>query len=86
MIQHERSPIERSELRTAPRVRGNGHPIWLFVGSAAGGRAAAIAATLIETAKLNGIDPEAWLADTLARIPDTKITQVDELLPWHRRA
>jgi hypothetical protein len=37
---------------------------------------------LIETAKLNGIDPQAWLADTLARIPDCKITRVDDLLPW----
>jgi hypothetical protein len=53
-----------------------------FVGSKAGGRAAAIAYTLIETTKLNGIDPRAWLADTLARIPDYKITKVDELLPW----
>ena len=38
--------------------------------------------TLIETAKLNGVDPNAWLADTLESIPDYKITKVDELLPW----
>ena len=57
----------------------------LFVGSLTGGRAAAIAYTLIETAKLNGIDPQAWLADTLARIPDYKITRVDDLLPWRWR-
>ncbi len=55
---------------------------YLFVASEAGGKAAAIAYTLIETAKLNGIDPNAWLADTFARIPDYKITKVDELLPW----
>ncbi len=48
-----------------------------------GGKAAAIAYTLIETAKLNGVDPHAWLADTLARIPDHKITRIDELLPWN---
>ena len=42
----------------------------------------AIAFTLIETAKLNAVDPHACLADTLARIPDYKITKVDELLPW----
>ncbi len=54
------------------------------VGSEAGGKAAAIACTLIETAKLNGVNPQAWLADTLARIPDYKITKVDELLPWRR--
>jgi transposase len=58
----------------------------LFVGSEAGGKAAAIAYTLIETAKLNAVDPHAWLADTLARIPDDKITKVNDLLPWKWRA
>ena len=37
----------------------------------------------IETAKLNDVDPQGWLADTLARIPDCKITKVDDLLPWN---
>jgi transposase len=60
-----------------------GRKNYLFVGSEAGGKAAAIAYTLIETAKLNGVDTQAWLADTLARISDYKITKVDELLPWH---
>jgi hypothetical protein len=55
----------------------------LFVGSLTGGRAAAIVCTLIETAKLKGVDPQAWLADTLARIPDHKITRMDDLLPWN---
>jgi transposase len=55
---------------------------YLFAGSEAGGKAAAIAYTLIETAKLNAVDPRAWLADTLARIPDYKINKVDDLLPW----
>lgn len=44
--------------------------------SEAGGKAAAIAYTLIETAKLNAAEPQAWLADTLARIPDYKINRV----------
>ncbi len=57
----------------------------LFVGSLTGGRAAALAYTLIETAKLNDVDPQAWLADALACIPDDKITRVDDLLPWRRR-
>ena len=47
-----------------------------------GGKAAAIAYTLIETAKLNGVDPQAWLTDILGRIADHKITRIDELLPW----
>ena len=51
-----------------------------------GGRAAAIAYTLIETAKLNGINPRAWLTDVLGRIADHKITRIDELLPWRYAA
>jgi hypothetical protein len=43
---------------------------------------AAIAYTLIETAKLNGVDPQAWLTDVLGSIADHKITRLDELLPW----
>ena len=53
----------------------------LFVGSQTGGKSAAIAAALIETARLNGVDPQAWLANTLARIPDHKINRIDDLLP-----
>jgi transposase len=45
----------------------------------------AIACTLIETANLNGIDPQAWLADTLDLIPDCKIDRLDDLLPWNAR-
>ena len=60
----------------------SGHLIYLFVGSEGGGKAAAIAYTLIETAKLNGVDPQAWLTDVLGRIADHKITRIDELLPW----
>ncbi|MEF9606147.1 transposase domain-containing protein, partial [Paracoccus sp. PXZ] len=68
------------------RVMALGRKNYLFVGSEAGGKAAAIAYTLIGTAKLNAVDPHAWLADTLARIPDYKITKVDDLLPWKWRA
>ncbi|MCB5412494.1 transposase domain-containing protein [Pseudogemmobacter sp. CC-YST710] len=45
-----------------------------------------MACTLIETTKLNAVDPHAWLADTLAGIPDYKITKVDDLLPWRWNA
>ena len=60
-----------------------GRKNYLFMGSASGGKAAAIAYTLIETARLNGIDPQAWLAQVLEHIPDYKINRVDELLPWN---
>jgi transposase len=52
------------------------------MGSDGGGKAAAIAYTLIETAKLNGVNPQAWLTDVLDRIADHKITKLDELMPW----
>ena len=59
-----------------------GRKNYLFMGSDNGGRSAAIAYTLIETAKLNGVDPQAWLTDVLSRIADHKINRIDELLPW----
>ena len=46
------------------------------------GARSAIAYTLIETAKLNGVNPQAWLTDVLSRIADHKINRIDELLPW----
>jgi len=61
----------------------DGHVIWMFAGSESGGKAMAIAFTLIQTAKLNGVDPHACLTDTLARIADHKITKLDELMPWN---
>jgi len=49
----------------------------------AGAETLARAMTIIETAKLNGIDPQAYLADVLNRIHDHKINKLDELLPWN---
>jgi transposase len=56
---------------------------WTFCGSDEGGRRAAVMYTLIETAKLNGADPKAWLADVLARIADHPAHRLHELLPWN---
>jgi len=58
---------------------------WTFAGSDAGGRRAAAMYTLIETAKLNDIDPRAYLADVLARLPGHPAKQIAELLPWNWR-
>jgi transposase len=74
--------LDNNAAERGMRAIALGRKNYLFVGSEAGGKAAAIAYTLIETAKLNAVDPYAWLADTLARIPDYKITKVDDLLPW----
>ena len=76
-----RLALDNNAAERAMRGVALGRKNYLFVGSEASGHAAAVAYTLIETAKLNGVDPEAWLADTLARLPDHKITRVDELLP-----
>lgn len=56
---------------------------WTFAGSDTGGHRAAVIYTLIETAKLNDIDPRAWLADVLKRLPGHPAKRVDELLPWN---
>jgi transposase len=58
---------------------------WTFAGSDEGGRRAAAIYTLIQTAKLNDIDPQTWLADVLARLPDHPAKQIAELLPWNWR-
>jgi transposase len=62
-----------------------GRKSWLFAGSERGAERAALMYTLIQTAKLNNVDPQAWLADVLARIADTPQTQISELLPWNWR-
>ena len=60
-----------------------GRKSWLFAGSDRGGERAASMYTLIQTARLNDVDPHAWLADVLARINDHNIQMLDQLLPWN---
>jgi transposase len=60
-----------------------GRKSWLFAGSERGADRAAVMATLITTAKINDIDPQAWLADVLVRINDHNIHRLDQLLPWN---
>ena len=59
-----------------------GRKSWLFVGSDRGGERAAMLCSLIGTARLNCVDPLAWLADVLARIADLPQSRLRELLPW----
>jgi transposase len=70
------------ELRCVAVGRRN----WTFAGSDEGGRRAAALYTLIQTAKLNDIDPHAWLADVLARLPDHPVRRIHEFLPWNWKA
>ncbi|WP_426038199.1 IS66 family transposase [Cypionkella sp. TWP1-2-1b2] len=83
-LDHGILEINNNTAERAMRPIALGRKNYLFVGSQTGGKSAAIAYTLIETAKLNSVDPQEWLADTLARIPDYKITRVDDLLPWNK--
>jgi len=63
-----------------------GRKSWLFAGSDRGGQRTAFMLSLIATAKLNDIDPQAWLADVLSRIADIPQSRLHELLPWNWRA
>ena len=74
----DNNPAERA-LRGVAIGRKN----YLFAGSDAGGRRAAAIYSLIETAKLNGVNPQQYLADLLARIADHPARQIAELLPWN---
>jgi transposase len=64
-------------------VTAVGRHNWTFAGSDDGGRRAAAIYTLIETAKLNDVDPQAWLTDVLARLQDHPAKRIDEFLPWN---
>jgi transposase len=63
-----------------------GRKNWTFAGSDAGGHRAAAVYTLIETCKMNDVDPQAWLADVLARLSDHPANKVADLLPWSWKA
>jgi hypothetical protein len=81
-LDHGFLEIDNNTAERSIRAIALGRKNWLFAGSERGGRSAAVAYTLIETAKLNGVDPQAWLTHVLNRIADHKINRIDELLPW----
>jgi len=78
-----RVAIDNNPAERALRPIGIGRKNWLFAGADTGAETLARAMTIIETAKLNGLDPQAYLADVLDRIHDHKINPLDELLPWN---
>ena len=78
-----RACLSNNAAERALRGIALGRKSWLFCGSDRGGQRAAAMYSLIVTAKMNGIDPQAWLADTLARIATHPAHRLDELLPWN---
>jgi len=78
-----RLEISNNAAENAIRPVTLGRKNWLFAGSDAGGDRAAILYTLIRSAKLNGLEPEAWLRGVLTRIGEHSINRLDELLPWN---
>jgi transposase len=77
-----RACLSNNAAERALRGIALGRKSWLFAGSDRGGQRAAAMYSLIVTAKMNGIDPQAWLADILARIATHPAHRLDELLPW----
>ena len=81
-LDHGFLDLDNNTAERAMRSVALGRKNYLFVGSEGGGKAAAIAYTLIETAKLNGVDPQAWLTVVLERIADHPVNRIDDLLSW----
>jgi hypothetical protein len=79
---HGRLEMTNNSAERAIRPLALGRKNYLFAGSDRGGCRAAILYTLIQTAVLNGLDPEAYLRAVLARIADHPINRIDDLLPW----
>jgi hypothetical protein len=82
-FQDGRLGLDNNPAERALRVVAIGRKNYLLAGSDAGGQRAAAMYSLIETAKLNGLDPQAYLADVLARIADHPAKRIADLLPWN---
>ncbi len=78
-----RIEIDNSAAERALRAVALGRKNYLFAGSDSGGERAAAIYSLVGTAKLNGLDPEAYLRHVLERIADHPIARIEELLPWN---
>jgi len=74
-------PIDNNPVENAIRPIAIGKKNWLFAGSERAGKRAAAIQSLLATAKLNGMEPAAWLKDTLEKLPTWPYSRIDELLP-----
>ena len=75
--------LSNNAAERALRTLALGRRSWLFAGSDRGGQRAAMMYSLITTAKMNGVDPQAWLANILAHIANHPVHRLDELMPWN---
>jgi len=75
-------PIDNNPIENAIRPIAIGRKNWLFTGSERAGQCAATIQTLLGTAQLNGINPAAWLEETLSQLPSWPNSRIDELLPF----
>lgn len=82
-LEDGRVAIDNNAAERAVKPVVIGRKNWMFAGSDAGGETLAGAMTIIETAKMSNLNPEAYLADVLARINDHSNLRLDELLPWN---
>ena len=74
-------PIDNNPVENAIRPIAIGKKNWLFAGSERAGKRAAAIQSLLATAKINGLEPYAWLKETLEKLPSWPYSQIDELLP-----
>jgi transposase len=85
-LDHGVLELDNNTAERAVRPVTLGRKNYLFMGSEAGGKSTAIAYTLIETCKLNRVNPEAWLAWVLEHIQNHPVNRINELLPWEYQA
>ena len=78
-------PIDNNPIERLIRPWAIGRKNWLFAGSMKAAKRAAAIMSLIESAKLNGLEPQAYLTDVLERLPTQLNSDIDELLPMHWR-
>ncbi|WP_449301420.1 IS66 family transposase [Parasedimentitalea psychrophila] len=85
-LEHGVLELDNNTAERAVRPVTLGRKNYLFMGSESGGKSAANAYTLIETCKLDGVNPEAWLASVLERIQDHPVSRINELMSWEYQA